>query len=619
MASFWAANLEANLAVIKKNYGGLAEQIITATDENITIEDSAAGPPTLVINGVHIHSKRDPVREGRRLVESILHNNNDDESPALILGFGLGYAAEALALQNKKRPLIIVEHRLAVLKKAFESRDLRRFLTEHKLVFVSGSSSSAVIGALDLFGRIEPLILRQKPLMDIDEDWYAETERHIKTWLSKDEVNMATLRRFGKRWVRNLAANMEAIRDFSGVSPLEGILSGALRGVPVFLAAAGPSLDKVFPHLREIARRCLVVAVDTSLRFLLNAGVNPDFVLVVDPQYWNSRHLDHAPAPETCLVAESAVYPAVLRHRFGHTLLCGSLFPLGRFIEEKVDEKGRLGAGGSVASTAWDFARLMEPEKIFIAGLDLGFPELKTHFKGARFEEKALAESNRFVPVETWSVRALRDGQPFKANDATGKILLTDRRLSLYASWFENRFRQFPHIQNRRLSPEGIAIKGLENGSVEDIFALPPRRDEINRCLCEIFSSMEKEFSSPEKKTWREKYYREARASLIQNLEEIKNNAEAAAAIASRGMRGKVNQHEQEKILRKLDDITARIIKNEAKETAGFLFPQAEELEKELKTPPSEPLKRHLEFSAKFYRAIADAAAYPLDLLKSRA
>ncbi|GHU86294.1 hypothetical protein FACS189473_5530 [Spirochaetia bacterium] len=364
----------------------------------------------------------------------------------------------------------------------------------------TAAGSAAVMGALRLF-KGKPEIIRNRALMTLDEAWYADAERHIGTWTSKDAVNQATLKRFGKRWVRNLAANMESIRDLPGVGRLAGVLRTcapqACGDIPVLLAAAGPSLDGIVPYLPALAERCVVAAVDTSLNLLLKAGVDPDFALVVDPQYWNVRHLDRAKAPKTCLVAESAVYPSALRGflpqkvspsaenmaagaampytaAFERAYLCGSVFPLGRFIEERVDPKGSLGTGGSVATTAWDFARLLGASSIWIAGLDLSFPGLKTHFKGALFENRALAESGRLDPAETRSVRALRDGLPFSAPSAEGGTVLTDRRLSLYAAWFENRFRLYPNLRNYSFSAGGLAIPGLIPAKPEDLLALPP-------------------------------------------------------------------------------------------------------------------------------------------------
>jgi hypothetical protein len=369
----------------------------------------------------------------------------------------------------------------------------------------------------------------------------------------------------------------------------------------------------------------VVIAVDTSLRLILEAGVDPDFTLAVDPQYWNSRHLDRASAPQTCLIAESAVYPPVLDHPFARSFLCSSLFPLGSFIEDRLDPKGRLGAGGSVATTAWDFARTLGTSAIWIAGLDLSFPDFKTHFKGALFEDRSLAESTRFNPVETWSVRALRDGSPFFGPGAKGGSVLTDRRLSLYAAWFEHRFKDSPGLSNYRLSDEGLAIPGLITASIEELLSLPVRREEINRRLGSVFAQVDEAFNHPDAVQDRAAKYQAALGELLGGLKQIKSLAEEAAEIAENAYVPKgtretqktiPNSQEQERIFKKLDETNKRITESRVKDVAGFLFPPIAALEATLESPERESMSRYLELSAKLYRSLSEAAGYNLEVLE---
>ena len=640
-----------NMAVLEQFYPRLAEELRKTDDDldgdsqgGIRIEAAASGAPTLVYKAVYIHSKRDPEREAERLVESAVGASCDSEVPALVLGFGLGYAACALRAKFPARPIIIVERRIELLKKALELRDLGAFLSggeprvadaaplgssastagvpRSKLAFVLGGSGEGVTEALSLFESspgVPPLVIQNRALTGIDEDWYAGVEERIKTWNSRTNVNRATQKRFGKRWVRNLSKNLAAVRDLPGISRLEGILRE--RDIPVFLAAAGPTLDTAGPMLGEIAKRCVTVAVDTSLRFLLGRGIDPDFAVSVDPQYWNFRHLDRSPAPKTWLVAESAVYPPVLRHSFGGIFLCTSFFPLGRFVEDKVDPKGNLGAGGSVATSAWDFIRILGARRVWIAGLDLSFPELRTHFRGALFEEKSHAEAGRFAPAETWIFRALRDGQPFLAKRKGGGTVLTDKRLSLYASWFENRFSRFPHVKNYSLSAEGLAIEGLGSALPDGLLALPERREEIDLLLKELRAAIDADFYSDEKKKIRAENYEIARSTLLGGLEQIKSLAEDAAKSAEkairRGRQGRLEREEQDRALKKLDSVNKFITESAVKDISGFLFPETGDWDAEI--ADGDPLVRYLEFSARFYQTLAEAAGYNLRVLRQAA
>ncbi|MDR1507048.1 MAG: DUF115 domain-containing protein [Treponema sp.] len=631
---FW----EKNAAVLRARYPGLAEQLekiscpSDAADggpagEDIRIQETMSGNPTLVINGVHIHSNRDPEKESARQAAALTAGlaENAGNAAFVVLGFGLGYGAEAAAAASAL-PVIVAERRPELFRLALESRDLADFLSPGKHILVIGGKSGGVAGALGVLEQAgageKILVMRNRALSadGKDREWYDDAEKRIQIRSSRDSVNSATLRRFGKRWTKNLAANLGAVRDLPGIRGLSGCLGNT--GIPVFLAAAGPSLDETAGYAAAIRERCVVVAVDTSLRFLLSNGAVPDFTVAVDPQYWNARHLYRLGA-HCCLVAESAVYPPVLRDlsavrepgsaggAFRRGFLCQSLFPLGRFIEDRTDPKGALGAGGSVATTAWDFARLLSPSTLWIAGLDLGFPGLKTHFKGAAFEETVHAGSTRFNPAETSSQRSLESGFPFPASSASGGSVLTDRRLSIYGAWFENRIRQ-ERIQSRSLSENGLFVQGLASSDIKELLALPPRRREIDRILEETFRRIENEFAAPGEKAAREKRYTQAFGSLVRGLETLLEEAGRAGKIAAGA--GREPERPAGDTLVRLDKADKAIAANPVKDAAGFLFPPAGELEERL--TETDPWKRHLEFSRLLYGELARSVQYTLATLK---
>ena len=623
--SFW----EKNSKVLINQYPGLLEDITRAEEESglssddIQIITASTGDPSLCVKGINIHSGRDPAREGLRLAQAAASGSGS----IVILGFGLGYAAEISAesfaaadAAGHGRPIIIVEKYRKLLVKALEARDLSGFLSKNRIIFVIGGAGEGITNALGIADefissneRAEPVVIRNRALIELDKEWYGVVEEKLRTWSMRDDVNSATLKRFGKRWVRNLSRNIGAIRDYAGISRLANIASVDMDA-PVFLAAAGPSLDKVRPLLHEIHKRCVTVAVDTSFRFFTDNGIQPDFVLVVDPQFWNSRHLDRCPCGHTALIAESAVYPPVLRLPFKNIFLCGSLFPLGSFVEKQVDPKGPLGAGGSVSTTAWDFARTLGSKEIWIAGLDLAFPGLKTHFRGAVFEDRSNAASNRFSPAETWVVRALRDGFPFNAPCASGGQVLTDRRLSLYAAWFENRFRQHPEVQNYGIFQDGLAIAGIQAADVEKFLSLPERRVEIDRRLAAAFSQIDSDFNNPAEKQKRAERYANAVSALIRGLEEVGDAAKKGAEITRQALKNKTDSGRQNKILKELDEIMHHITDSEVKEVAGFLFPA--ENKKEGEGAAKDSFRVYLESTNKLFSSLAQTVDFNLENLR---
>lgn len=590
---------ERNLSVLRQRMPALHQALDRRgsyqVERDVLIQTSTSGDPTMSICGRLVHSRVDPRKEGHRLAALA-----EGDGPVVIFGFGLGYAAEAV---EAERPIIVVERDPLVFEAALRSRDLTDFLSRPSLAFVIGgaigSRPTDIAAALDAYGGV-PALLANKTLRELDAAWYDEAEKIVRAWGLKDEVNTATLRRFGTRWVRNLAANLDAIRDLPGIARLAGFASG----YPAMLVAAGPSLDDQLPLMPLFADRCLIICADTALRALLTSGVEPDFVLVVDPQYWNFRHLDHCPAQNSVLITESATYPSVLRARFKRRFLCSSLFPLGAFIEEATDPKGTLGAGGSVATTAWDFARVVGAAPLWFSGLDLGFPDLKTHFKGAMFEERSHALCGRTDTVESRAFSALRSGHPFVAPRAGGGSVLTDKRLSLYGAWFEARFRSYPAYSPRSLSSGGIRIDGMPLADTREILDLAPRRKKIEEIKREAFDRIDSLFNEPNEKDRRAVAFTAAEKSLVEALRELE-------ALAKEGMRA-ASSNNREAMLPILDEINQRIENSAAKQVAGFLFRVPVENER------SDVRERYFDYSMRLYGNLSDSVSFNLALLRKR-
>ena len=82
----------------------------------------------------------------------------------------------------------------------------------------------------------------------------------------------------------------------------------------------------------------MIVCVDTALHACLKQNVEPDFIILTDPQYYASLHLEFLSSPSSILITEIAAYPSVLRFRCKETVLYSSMFPIGQFFEGKTEE-----------------------------------------------------------------------------------------------------------------------------------------------------------------------------------------------------------------------------------------------------------------------------------------
>jgi hypothetical protein len=480
------------------------------------------------------------------------------------LGFGLGYAAEEFLARAPGAALLVVEPDCALFRAALASRDLSAFLSSPRVVFHVGAGAEEIPGLLESLPLEKPVFLRLRAEIEKDPARFRSAEEITRSYLLRREVNVNTLNRFGRLWVRNLCRNISSFVDSPGISRLAGHFSG----VPALVLAGGPTFDAVAPRLRELAERMLVIAVNTPLAACREAGVSPDFTVVVDPQYWASRTLDWARPASGFIVAEPSTHPRVFRGDPSRFLLCSSLFPLGERLEAVVGDRGKLGAGGSVSTSAWDLARLLGAQPIYAAGLDLGFPGLRTHCRNAFFEQLWYATCDRLSPVEGRQVRSLREIGVFAVRSAGGGWVATDRRMLLYKWWFENALAMRPGLRSFTLTGDGAAIAGMPVSAVEDALALPRIRPLIDEKMAAVTELCRGQADTGE----RPNALLDVLGTLAADLRELARVAGDGLTRTDRLQAVLARREDPRELLSALDGIDRRILAISARNVAGFLI-----------------------------------------------
>lgn len=507
-----------------------------------------------------LHSRFDPVKEARNFLDKEIRG---EISGAIFYGFGFGYYLEEFLKQHPRLPVLVCEPDRALFRRVMDEVDLTFFLSSPKVSFIFGKEDEPVLEAFKNLPQAEVRIIKIRSVYTKDREYYEKLDKSLRTFLSRKEINMNTLTRFGKLWVRNLARNCSLLTRMPGIIHLKE----RFKGIPSLVLASGPTLDRILPHLKELAKRCLIISVDTSVRACLAVGVEPDFIVVVDPQYWNTRHLDGVVSRSSFLVSESSTHPGVFSKLPLKGFFAGSSFPLGQYFERATEEKGQIGAGGSVATSAWDLAGFIGCSPLWIAGLDLGFPGKQTHFKGAFFEKAFYGTSTRLCPTESLSFKYLHDAAPtFKEANNGGRVL-TDKRMIVYKSWFETHAKQYPHREGYNLSARGLKIDGLPLGSLEDLLALPERREELEK--------IKSQFSSLFQEACGAALHEPLKAALDRLLENLKELEE----LGKKGLRRTLEirkllgqKRDASRELEKLNRLDAKIMNHHSKEIAGFLL-----------------------------------------------
>ena len=550
----------ANHSVLSRMFDDFDADILPlrGNEKRLCIQPAADGSLWGSYNGRALCSRHNPSREAQRIVSTGL-----SPSPGCIVVVyaGLGYRLKAIRSKYPHVPVVAVEPDVPLFLEILTHIDYSSILASGDITLLLGASPETVLTVLGNMQFIGPLeVLVHRSIADSDGGAAAALLDKLAQFSSRKEVNANTMKRFGKTWLKNLFTNLP---QFACAKSLH-YLYGCMGTIPALVLAAGPSLDILIPHIKELQRRCVIIAVDTAVSWCRLHGIEPDFIVVIDPQYWNTRHLDRLPWMPP-LISESSTHPRVFRVHNGPRYFCSSLFPLGKFFDVKAGITGELGAGGSVSTSAWDFAHYITKGTVYIAGLDLGFPDKKTHYKGSFFEERAHLLSSRTAPASQAHFHALRDGNPFwETNNAGGKTL-TDRRLIVYKWWFENQIAARKNEATISLSPGAIAIRGLPHEDLRRILEFAETREDIR-------SRIDKANEASQARTERNLEI----DTLVAGLNNLKAIAAQGVSAAGKTLeelkKEKPSQETVEKGILRLNE-TDRLIQASAyKDIAGFLL-----------------------------------------------
>ena len=159
-------------------------------------------------------------------------------------------------------------------------------------------------------------------------------------------------------------------------------LDGAFTGKTAVVLAGGPSLDDLLPWVRQHRRNLLVIAVSRISRSLIEAGIQPDISVSVDPTAFNLNVCKDMLEFQngTLLVNNYHLSPNLLASWGGQKVFVGVRYPWSTPLEP---ENIPPVEGTTVTNTALDIAVKSGVGQIILGGADFCFnQEGYTHAKG---------------------------------------------------------------------------------------------------------------------------------------------------------------------------------------------------------------------------------------------
>ena len=505
MNSIWNKNIQAfktRFPALADFYKNIIQDIDAHGDEKgifsfWKILPAKNGSLTAQIDNMLLHSSYNPEREATSTAGQLTAKNKET---IIFMGAGLGWHICALAKMIKGegtscpvKKLVLVEPDPIHFFGALFYIDWTPVFEVEQLVIAVGCPEDSLMGLLEgnsisvgNSGVSAAYVYVVPAFIQHAREYFDSVITLIERNRNKNDINAATYKKFEKLWIRNSMKNIKELGKHTTVTKLAEVFKEENAGhEPDFIVvAAGPSLSELISDLAEYKNHAVIVCVETALHALLKGGIEPDFIVITDPQYYAYRHIAGLKAPGSTLICPLSVYPAVFRFECRQIALCSEMFPVSSYFEKQMGSFGDLGAGGSVASSAWNLCRMLGAKNIYFAGLDLSYPKGQTHIKGSSAEQTFHTNANRLVPVQAFNSSSRFGANPEYSTDYEGKPVLTDARMKMFAWWFESQIAGCKDVKTWTMSKASMKIPGVEYAENMSFKGLG--REEILKRDCQV-------------------------------------------------------------------------------------------------------------------------------------
>ena len=440
----WASKLE-NVKRKKRNFDVVAEQ--SYMDD--TILKVTQNGKTLYLNGKYAPSE---------MVEEWIGKQGkiEDYAPIIIIGISNGEHIRRIMEQVPKTcDILIYEPSFELFRRAMEEVDLS-FLFQMDIpvgVVVQGINEYEIETYFDLFISIDNLTFLKYYINGNYETLFPtevkEFVTRLRQHMSDIEVGWNTVVRYTDINAKNIFHNLHYLAEGYNAKDLWGILPD---DVPAIVVSAGPSLNKNIEDLKKAVGKACIIATDTAMKPLLNAGIVPDLFAIVDGLK-PAVLFEHKDISKTAMLTMTGVsIPSMDMHK-GKKFFYDSESSLEReilFALSRKEGKDRtlpnIPTGGSVATSAYSFGIQMGAKTVILVGQDLAMTGNKTHADGT-FEDKM-----KEIDVNS--------GEYFEVESVDGGKVLTRGDLKLYLDWFEKYIKEWNMITTVDATEGGALIHG---------------------------------------------------------------------------------------------------------------------------------------------------------------
>ena len=393
------------------------------------------------------HAEKSPASDTR-----VLH-----KPPANIFIFGIGQGKQICTLADR-----LPGSQIAVFdpEPAYRESAVKQFLASRV-----ENGSVRILRKMDSFDRYvadriihgdspETLMLFTAGYRDVFPAAAKSFENSLMSARLRRTVIDKTLKEKGRFFRAHLAENLKTVMGLPVITSLKEKFSG----VPGFVVGSGPGLEKNGGLIKKAAETGLILAAGSALKPLIELGVDPDVVVIIEAEDTTS-FVEEVPGAEKRITAVASASNPAHFNLAGHTLTAFHLSPGAAFLFGSEDFTPQ---GGTAGSAAFTIGLILGLSPLVLLGQDQAFGPGKLHAGGTPGEEE-------FDPSQA----------PFLVKGLDGGMVRTHSGLAASLHWFAEAARfmreKYKSVEVINATESGASIPGVPDRTLKEVLeALRP-------------------------------------------------------------------------------------------------------------------------------------------------
>ncbi|WP_017752664.1 motility associated factor glycosyltransferase family protein [Clostridium tyrobutyricum] len=326
---------------------------------------------------VYIGSKYNVHRD----IDILLSKLKNINSQKLIIIFGLGAGEhiksllERLEYENK---VLIIEPCAEIIKEFLNSKYSKDMLEDKRvyLVYFNKYVKDVLSNFINPINAYNLSIVVFANYDRIFIEQYRNFVKTLKEVRNSVIVDLATALKLSKQFFYSFIKNIPHMSKSISVNKFKNLYNG----MPSIVVSSGPSLEKNINQLKELQKYFIIISGLRNLKGLLDIGVTPDFVCVIDAMEINYSFIKDYLNLDIPMVFYENSNSKVIKNYNGPKILYVSDKKLCKLLNDDVDV---LYQGGSVAHICTSFATYIGCNPIIFIGQDLAYTGDKFHANSA--------------------------------------------------------------------------------------------------------------------------------------------------------------------------------------------------------------------------------------------